>query len=91
MPLSKTIRIVLALAAPSSAALAADAEAEAVKFFEMKIRPLLAEQCFDCHGKDKQKGGLRLDHIDFIRAGGSHFGPAIAEGPPEKSPLLLAV
>ncbi len=89
MPWSQSLRIALLLAAPGSALLGADAEA--VKFFEMKIRPLLAEQCFDCHGKDKQKGGLRLDHIDFIRAGGSHYGPALAEGAPEKSPLLLAV
>ncbi len=90
MTLSNPIRIVLvAAAAHSTAALSADAEA--VKFFEMKIRPLLAEQCFDCHGKDKQKGGLRLDHIDYIRAGGSQFGPAVVDGPPEKSPLLLAV
>ncbi len=67
------------------------ADAEALKFFEMKIRPLLAEQCFNCHGQDKQKGGLRLDHIDHIRAGGDHFGPAVVKGPVEKSPLILAV
>ena len=89
MSLPSALRIALVFALPVSTVVGADAEA--VKFFEMKIRPLLAEQCFDCHGKDKQKGGLRLDHIDFIRAGGSHYGPAVAEGPPEKSPLLLAV
>lgn len=66
-------------------------ESEALQFFELKIRPLLAEQCYSCHGKDKQKGDLRLDHIDHIRAGGSHYGPAISETDPAKSPLLLAV
>lgn len=67
------------------------ADAEGVKFFEMNIRPLLAQKCFECHGKDKQKADLRLDHIDHIRAGGSHHGPAIVSGPVEKSPLIQAI
>ena len=32
-----------------------------VRFFETKVRPVLAENCFKCHGPEKQKGGLRLD------------------------------
>jgi hypothetical protein len=28
--------------------------------FESKIRPLLIDRCVDCHGPEKQKGGLRL-------------------------------
>jgi hypothetical protein len=83
-------RAFLAAALLSPAALPA-ADAEGVTFFEMKIRPLLAQKCFECHGKDKQKGDLRLDHIDHIRAGGSHHGPAVVAGPVEKSPLILAV
>jgi hypothetical protein len=39
----------------------AEPPAEAVRFFESKVRPLLAEHCFQCHGEKKQKGGLRLD------------------------------
>ena len=31
------------------------------EFFETKIRPVLAENCFSCHGPRKQKAGLRLD------------------------------
>ena len=40
-------------------------------FFEMRIRPVLAEKCYECHSAraSKIKGGLRLDHIDFIEAG----------------------
>ena len=30
-------------------------------FFEKRIRPVLAEHCYDCHGEDEQEGGLRLD------------------------------
>ncbi len=82
--------LTLALLLPAGLAVASE-DAEGTKFFEMKIRPLLAQKCFDCHGKDKQKGDLRLDHIDHIRAGGSHYGPAVVAGPPDKSPLILAV
>ncbi len=35
----------------------------ALEFFENKIRPILAERCYECHGPDKQKSDLRMDHI----------------------------
>ncbi len=43
-------------------AVAGDCKAEDVKF-NLQIRPLLAEYCFQCHGPDanKRKGDLRLD------------------------------
>ena len=31
------------------------------RFFEEKVRPLLAANCWDCHGSKKQESGLRLD------------------------------
>src|SRR5687768_13575436 len=34
--------------------------AEDLEFFEKKIRPLLAANCFECHGEKKQEAGLRL-------------------------------
>jgi len=34
--------------------------AEQVKFFEEKVRPILADNCYKCHGSEKQKGSLRL-------------------------------
>ncbi len=60
------------------------------KFFETEIRPLLAKHCFECHGDKKQKGGLRVDHIRHLIAGGE-TGPALVPGDPEKSPLIEAV
>lgn len=73
----------------SAAAYAAD-EREAAKFFETEIRPLLASECFDCHGKDKQKGGLRLDDAGHLFKGGSS-GPALIAGKPGESLMIEAV
>ena len=61
-----------------------------LKFFENKIRPLLAAECYECHGEDMAKGGLRLDHIDLILEGGD-TGPALVLGKPEESLLIEAV
>ncbi|TWT58608.1 Planctomycete cytochrome C [Thalassoglobus neptunius] len=40
-------------------------------FFESKVRPLLAEHCFECHNDKKQQGGLRLDRREFVFEDGS--------------------
>ena len=46
--------------------------AEEAKVYEDLIRPLLDEKCVVCHGSTKQKGKLRLDDLNGIRAGGKH-------------------
>ena len=38
--------------------------------FEKEIRPLLKSKCYQCHGPEKQKGGLRLDHRVAAMKGG---------------------
>jgi hypothetical protein len=63
---------------------------EQEKFFESRIRPLLAEHCFKCHGEQKQKGGLRLDSRGHLLAGGES-GPAIEPGKPDDSLLIEAI
>jgi hypothetical protein len=60
------------------------------EFFETKIRPVLADRCFKCHGADKQKGGLRLDSRGAMLRGGTS-GPAIVPGKPAESLLLQAL
>ncbi|MCB1064862.1 MAG: PSD1 domain-containing protein, partial [Verrucomicrobiae bacterium] len=64
--------------------------AEALKFFESKVRPVLAENCYGCHGEDKVKGELRLDHINAILKGGES-GPALVKGDPKASLLIEVV
>src|SRR5688572_18226990 len=60
------------------------------RFFEERVRPILATKCLQCHGEEKQKGGLRLDSPDAILAGGDS-GPAIEPGKPNKSLLVEAI
>jgi hypothetical protein len=63
---------------------------EQARFFESKIRPLLAEHCWKCHGPTEQKGGLRLDSHERVLAGGES-GAAISLDKPKESLLLAAV
>src|SRR5437899_7436350 len=74
---------------------AADEKAEAVnpqqaEFFETHIRPVLAENCYSCHGPDRQMAGLRLDSRAAILKGGAR-GPVLVPGDPDKSALIRAV
>src|SRR5262245_51338545 len=80
------------LAALGSQLVAADAvpTSEQVQFFESKIRPLLANNCYECHGAKKQNNGLRLDSREAILAGGDQ-GPAIVPGKPDESLIVRAV
>lgn len=59
-------------------------------FFETRVRPVLAEHCYSCHGPEKQKGGLRVDNISTLLAGGDN-GAAIAPGAPDSSRMLVAL
>jgi cytochrome c553 len=58
-------------------------------FFETRIRPVLANNCYSCHTTSKL-GDLRLDSRDAMLQGGKS-GPAIVPGKPEDSRLILAV
>src|SRR5262245_2883253 len=64
-----------------AAAAAEKPTADQLAFFEKRIRPVLVDQCYQCHSEEakKEKGGLRLDTRDGIRAGGDN-GPAIIPG-----------
>ena len=70
-------------------AVLAQSGAEAVEFFETRVRPVLAENCFACHTSAKL-GGLEMVSRDTLIKGGSS-GPAIEPGHPERSLLLKAV
>lgn len=71
---------------------AAEPSARQVEFFETRVRPVLVEHCFECHGGGEKatQGGLRLDSREGWAAGGDS-GPALVPGKPEQSLLLTAV
>ena len=61
--------------------------AEARVDFAKDIQPILQQNCFKCHGAEKQKGKLRLDSRAAALKGGKG-GPAIVAGDTAKSDLF---
>ena len=63
-----------------------------LEFFEKRVRPILANRCYPCHGPDAGQGqaGLRLDSLAGMLRGG-RSGPAMAPGDPRKSLFILAI
>ena len=74
---------------PSSGASPAAPPAQANEFFETRVRPLLAANCYACHA-DAAMAGLRVDSREALLRGGE-TGPALVPGDPEKSALLKVV
>ncbi len=63
---------------------------EQVEFFEKSVRPVFAEQCYKCHGPEKQKGDLRLDSREaFLK--GTDSGPIAVPGDPAKGSFLKSI
>ena len=77
------------IAAVGRPGVAADGD-EPLAVYATKIRPLLAERCFSCHGGLKQEAGLRLDTVGLMLEGGES-GAVITKGAPDKSLLLARV
>ena len=63
-----------------------------IAFFESKVRPLLAERCYNCHSHkaDKLKGSLYLDSRSGALRGGD-IGPAVKPGDLSGSLLIEAI
>jgi mono/diheme cytochrome c family protein len=82
-------RTAVGLFACVSAALAATSAPDSPDFFEARIRPVLANNCFACHAASAL-GGLRVDSREGMLKGGKS-GTAMIPGDPEKSLLIQAV
>lgn len=61
--------------------------------FNADIQPILAENCYHCHGPDpgSRKAGLRLDRAEYAFRPLEKSGPAIVAGQPERSPLIQRI
>ena len=69
----------------------AEVEPEQSEFFESRIRPVLAQDCYECHNSQgTADGGLVLDHRAGLLKGGDR-GPAIVPGKPHESLLVQAI
>ena len=58
-----------------------------VAFFETKVRPVLADKCFACHGDKEQKGGVRLDNRAELLKDASSL-KVVVPGNPDASALV---
>src|SRR5688500_1932788 len=70
---------------------AASAAAPVAKLsYNEHIQPILAENCFACHGPDSstRKGKLRLDRFEFATVQRGDHEPAIVPGDAKASPLV---
>jgi len=80
----------VALMFSATGAPAAETAAADLEHFERYVRPVLATHCFKCHGPERQKSGLRLDHGSVIALGGD-TGAVLEPGNPDASRLVEAV
>jgi hypothetical protein len=81
---------VLLLLAGAGRAAEPASPAEAARFFEAEVRPILQANCVSCHGGQKVRSGLRLTSREALLKGGDR-GPAVSPDKPGESLLLRAV
>ena len=66
-------------------------DTEKVEFFNSQVKPILQQNCFQCHGGgDAVEGGLELTSREKILEGGN-YGPAVSLENPADSFLLEMV
>ena len=65
---------------------------QADDLFEKRVRPILVNNCYACHGPAAGEGqaGLRLDSLEGMLRGG-RSGPALVPGEPDRSLFIHAV
>jgi hypothetical protein len=62
---------------------------DAADFFESRVRPVLIQECGECHAR-VSRGGLKVDSRAALLEGG-RTGPAIVPGDPDASLLIQVV
>ena len=81
-------------AGPSAAAIEVrdiDPTAAAQVSYARQVKPLLDNNCSDCHSGDEHKGGLDASSVAGLLKGGKKAGPAVIAGKPDESPLVQFV
>jgi len=83
------LRLLIPTLLSASFCLGAFEQNEPHEFFEARIRPILANNCYSCHTTSAM-GGLKIDSREGLIQGGKS-GPAVIPGKPEESLLIRAV
>jgi len=85
---NRALLILLVFGTAASARATADFD-----FFERRIRPVLADRCYECHsaGAKQLKAGLRLDTRAGMLAGGESGRPAVIPGDASRSQIIHAL
>ena len=89
-PQKLVFTLIVSIFAPQIDLSGLDSSDSGIEFFEKRIRHLLAERCIECHGPEKQKGGLRLDFKQGWEVGGDS-GPALVPGDLTESRIIHAI
>ena len=76
-----------ALAAPVTAQSPLPPAASRTVDYDADVRPILAQNCYSCHGPEAQQSGLRLDLRQNALRGGD-YGPVITPGNSADSKLI---
>ncbi|MBL9200696.1 MAG: DUF1549 domain-containing protein, partial [Opitutaceae bacterium] len=89
VPSAALFALVTLKAVPAVVAAAAPAKLS----FNDHIQPILADNCYACHGIDagSRKAELRLDRFEHATAKRKDGGPAIVPGKPDDSPLIQRI
>src|SRR5216110_2399255 len=84
------VALIGAALAPSGEAAASSGKAASVDF-QKEIRPIFESRCYECHGPNKQKSGLRLDRKENAFRGGDSGKAALLPGKSSESGLIQRV
>jgi len=79
-------QIVLLASIPLPGALSETRAASSVDF-KRDIQPIFERRCYECHGPNKDKGGLRFDRKATVFGGADSGKPVIVPGKSADSPL----
>src|SRR6267154_6826428 len=56
--------------------------------FARQIKPILTDNCDECHSADEHKGGFEIATVTQLIKGGKKASPAIVQGKPDESPFV---
>ena len=88
--LQTTALIAVVLVSLTPAATAQQISPADQEYFEAKIRPILVDNCYGCHGDGATKGGLDLASKGGVLNGGN-TGPAVVPNDPGKSVMVKRI